>query len=320
MNELTFSDYTAEMMRLYERQAYAEAYTWVMEHAHLFPAYVARIYFWRTCLAARQHDTPLALRDMEEGLAAGHWYDGAQLRADSDLAPLQGLPEFERMAALSQQRQADAQTLIKPTLSTLAPDETRSTYPVLLVLHGGGMEEETFYQSFFNYWRPVLAAGWLLAAPHSSQLSAPGQRGWSDNDKSVSEITQHLANLRVQYSLDQMRILVGGFSRGAELAAYLTLSGAIDVRGFIAVAPGGPFTAAPQLWRATITDLGRRKHGYLIAGHQDEMSLRGARELKEILDSNQIACEIETHPNLKHEFPPTFEQSLAKALNFILQN
>jgi hypothetical protein len=34
----------------------------------------------------------------------------------------------------------------------------------------------------------------------------------------------------------------------------------------------------------------------------------------------EIACEIETHPELKHEFPPTFEQSLTKALNFILQN
>ena len=63
-----------------------------------------------------------------------------------------------------------------------------------------------------------------------------------------------------------------------------------------------------------------RQRGYLIVGEQDELSLRGARALADILRSSGIACELEVHPNLKHDFPPTFEQSLNNALKFILQN
>lgn len=320
MNDLNFSDYVVEMMRLYESEAYGEAYAWVMKHAGLFPAHRARIYFWRICLATRMNDMPLALNIMEEGLAAGHWYDSVQLRQDSDLAPLQGLPEFERMVSLSQQRQAEAQALIEPGLITVAPEAPHPPFPLLLVLHGGGVEDARFYETFFDRWRPALGMGWLLAAPQSSQLSGPGRRGWSDNARSAHEVKQHLNSLTAQYAIDSARIVVGGFSRGAELAAYLVLSGSIPARGFIAVAPGGPFTAEPGRWQTVVNGPSGRGRGYLMVGEQDEMALRGARGLKAALESNHIACAIEVHPNLKHEFPPDFDARLSRALEFILEN
>jgi len=59
---------------------------------------------------------------------------------------------------------------------------------------------------------------------------------------------------------------------------------------------------------------------YFIMGELDTPCLPEVRTMAEIFKSFGISYEIELHPNLGHEFPPTFEQSLNNALKFILQN
>ena len=320
MSQLAFEQYAAEMFQLYERGQYAAAYDWITSQANLFPANAARVYYWRICLAARTGQMADSLQILEAALAGGYWFDVDQLRQDPDLAPLQGLAGFESRVAICRERAAQAQAGSKPGLVVLTPDPAGEPWPLLLALHGHGINLDLFEDRFLRYWRAAAAAGWLVAAPQSAHLTAPDSRGWSDYKRATAEIQAHLEWLNQKYRVDSSRVVVGGFSRGAELAAVLALGGAVAARGFLAVAQGGPVSADPARWQALIDGSSRRPRGYLVAGEADPISLRSARALLGVLESNALAGAIEVHPNLKHDFPPEFELSLAAALKFILGN
>ncbi len=113
---------------------------------------------------------------------------------------------------------------------------------------------------------------------------------------------------------------MAGFSRGGELAIWLALSGTIEVRGFIAVGPGGPYIREPDKWVPLIeASQGRGLRGYLVVGEQDVSCYEGTLALAELFKSRHFPCELEVHPNLGHDFPPEFQQSLARALEFVFQ-
>jgi predicted esterase len=57
--------------------------------------------------------------------------------------------------------------------------------------------------------------------------------------------------------------------------------------------------------------------GYLIAGGKDPR-YEAFKQVHTLLLQHGIPCEMEDHPELGHEFPPDFENSLDKALKFIL--
>src|SRR5262249_3516399 len=119
MSELTMKQFEQEFARLCDEGAYAEAYALVTREAGRFPEWAQGSYYnWRMCTACLMGERDLALRIFGEALAAGHWYDEVGLREDTDLAALQGLPEFERLVAISLERRDQALAQAKPILQT----------------------------------------------------------------------------------------------------------------------------------------------------------------------------------------------------------
>jgi len=293
---------------------YAAAYQLATREASRFPASVqSTIYNWRFCTACLMGDPALALRLIEEALDAGHWYGEADLREDSDLAALQGMPEFERLIAIASQRRDEALAQAKPELKILVPANGAAPYPLLLALHGNSSN----IADSERHWRSTVEQGWLVALPQSSQPMGAQTYGWNDRDWAVREITQHAATVREQYPIDSARVVVAGFSSGGGLAAWLALSGKLPARGFIGV---GPFLANVEsvlpLIEAPREPLLR---GYLVASQRDAYCYNVAQKLAELLPPHGIACELELHPDLGHDFPPEFERSLIKGLDFIMQ-
>jgi predicted esterase len=271
-------------------------------------------------MASLINETALALQLLEEALEAGLWWAEAQLREESDLQSLQGLPQFEQLVEVCQKRHAEAQAQAVPVLLTLQPEggcqAGLQPCPLLLALHGNDQTAE----GSVGFWRSAVSRGWLLALPQSSQVRGPDGYIWNDQDRAVREIQEHYATLCEQYAIDPDRVVLAGFSRGGELAIWLALSGTIEVRGFIAVGPGGPYTNEPDKWAPLIeASQGRGLRGYLVVGEQDIFCYEGTQALAALLKSRDIPCELEVHPNLGHDFPPDFQQSLARALEFLLQ-
>ncbi len=318
MSKLTFLELMNQAFQLYKAEEYDQALDLVTREFPHFPEQAHRLYFWRACLACQTDQTEQALDLLEEAVEAGYWYNGTQLREDEDLDPLQGLPRFEKLVEVCLERQAAAQALAAPHLTTLEPVGTSPTdgppWPLLLTLHGNNSTAEVAAE----HWSAATSLGWLVALPQSSQVVGPEAFGWNDWEWARDEIQSHDVALRERHSIDGKRVVLGGFSMGGGLAVWLALTGAIRARGFILVGPYVP--DMDQLISSIEPDAVGRLGGYIIVGEEDEVCHEISLSLAEILSVQGIPCELEIHPGLAHEHPPGFEKSLARALEFILQS
>jgi predicted esterase len=133
----------------------------------------------------------------------------------------------------------------------------------------------------------------------------------------VREIEQHLAALHDEYAIDPDRIVVAGFSMGGGLATWLALSQVVPARGWVGVNAFLPDVES-------VLPLIELSHGqglraYLVASQRDATCYAIAQRLARMLPPRDIPCELELHPDLGHNFPPEFEHSLIKGLDFIMR-
>jgi predicted esterase len=301
------------MMDCYGRGDYAAALAVTERLAADFPEQSARTDFWRICLLSRLQKTDEALQIFRSALERGMWWSEPTLRSDPDLEPLQGNPDFERLAAACRERHAAAQAESKPALIVREPAEAAKPYPALIALHPmGGTAEENL-----PYWKHACSKGWLVAAVQSSQLVWPGAYAWSDRDKGQEEVIGQFAGLCERYPVDRSRVIVGGMSQGGALAIRLALNGSLPAIGFLAVVPGRIEAALLAEWAAARREVPVR--GYLVSGGKDPRH-EFFHQVCETLQQHGIPCRMEEHPEMGHEFPPDFEKSLEKALNFLASN
>jgi predicted esterase len=97
------------------------------------------------------------------------------------------------------------------------------------------------------------------------------------------------------------------------------LSGAVEARGFLAIGPGGPLMTQPDLW-GPLAESSREhnRRGHIVVGDQDPWSFEGSKALAKSLTEKGVPCELEIHAGLGHAFPPDFQKSLERALEFLL--
>ncbi len=310
-DEQEFFRRSQEMMACYERGDYVAALAVTERLAAAFPEQSARTDFWRVCLLTRLQKVEDALLVLERALETGMWWSEQTLRSDPDLAPLQGLPEFERLAAICRERHAAAQAESKPILIVREPVKAAKPYPVLIALHAMSSTAE----ADLPHWEAACPLGWLVAAMQSSQLAWPGAYAWNDRDKGQEEVVGQFASLCERYPVDRSRVLIGGMSQGGALAIRLALNGSLPACGFLAVTPGMIDRQLLTAWADTAR--GYPVRGYLIAGGRDRR-YEFFKQTCELLPQHGIPCRMEDHPEMGHEFPPDFEKSLTKALSFLL--
>jgi predicted esterase len=294
---------------LFQTCAYAEALELVTREAHVFPEYAQKvIYSWRMNCACRLKDKELTLRLLNEATQAGYWY--SNLQENDDFALLHGDPEFERLAGICTERRAQAMANAIPVIKTFAPERQLHPYPLLLALHGANATAEA------EHWQAAISHGWFLGMPQSSQVYAPDRYTWNDWDWALQEVPQRFATICAEHPIDTGRVVLAGFSQGGGLAAWLGLSGAIQVRGLILV---GPFLVNVNNLLPTL-----EKHGpydlrtYIVAGARDEYCLGVAHQLAGLLPNYGIKCKLDVYADLEHRFPLDFEGKLPAALDFVM--
>ncbi|MBI3244572.1 MAG: dienelactone hydrolase family protein [Chloroflexi bacterium] len=318
MSTSTFEDLMREMFRLYEEKAYADGLAMLVREADRFSGHRSRTLFWCACFASLTGDSAGALQWLQTGVAEGEWFSPDQLRGDPDLKPLQGVAEFEHIVAYCEQRLAEAEKEVAPDRRVLVPQNIAPPFPLLIALHGYNVTQVYFETVHLDAWKPVVEMGWLLASPRASQRAGPDSYAWRDTARSLQEVYDHYTQVCMQYAIDPERIVISGFSRGGALALELALHARIPACGVIAVGPGAAVMRELNAWLPTGD--ARRARVYFVMGELDTPCLPEVNAMAGIFKSLGISYEIELHPNLGHEFPPTFEQSLKRALDFITQS
>jgi hypothetical protein len=83
--------------------------------------------------------------------------------------------------------------------------------------------------------------------------------------------------------------------------------------------PGGPTIDNPQEWLPLIEQRARNLRGYVLMGERDHnIEQEAIRQLVNLLNKNGIPCELETIPDLVHEYPRDVTPYLLRALDFIV--
>ena len=309
MTELTFRELTNELMRFYNQHDYISALALVEGKADLFPENVARTTFWRMCLLSLCNRPNDAVSVLQQGLDSGLWWAESQFR-DSDLEAVRDLPEFKTLVEASNQKCIEAQAQIGHDRAVLVPDDIVGELPLLIFLHGRNGDKN--YN--LEYWDVARRRGWLVLSPQSRQAIYPGAYCWDKSEQGLEDVLFHLEEIVKIYKVDRRRIVIAGFSQGSGMAIYAALSGKVGARGFIGV---GTFFAEPNLLMPNAKQENSLR-GYFVAGEKD-YSLERAREIQKILKENNIQFDEEVHSDLGHEFPPDFEKSFNKAIDFIFK-
>jgi predicted esterase len=310
----TFSELYNTVSALGQRGDFAAAYALITAEGHRFSDDASTVLYLRSCMAERVGDRAEALAALTTALDRGHWYGERLLRNSPSWQPLQGDPAFEQLAARSLALR-DAAT-VEPTPLVAVPEGTPPPggWPLLLALHGNAGTS----QKAFAGWC-LAATGWLLAALQSSQALSDQQFVWDDREQSRVDVLSQLAMLRATYPMDADRIVLAGFSRGAEVALELALLGALEVRGVVLLAPSGPFTADPEHWLPLIrSSTGRGLRAAVVIGDDDDPGrVDSALQLAPLLDDNGVPCHLEVVPGLGHAYPQDGGVALRRGLEFV---
>ena len=288
------------------------AYDLLTEAAPHFPNQAALIYNWRYCAAARMNQTDLALQLIQEALELGFWLSAAYLTSDPDLKSLQELPEFKRLVEINEEKFQAAQANSKPMALALPfPPTTGQPLPLLLSLHGnaGNAEESA------HHWQSAVALGWYTVLLQSSQIFARDAYVWNDLELGAREIKAHYQDLITSTTLEPGLTVVGGHSKGGEMAIWLALNEIIPLAGFIAVNPGGPYIEDISKFLPLLENCKSlsQLRAWLVAGENDR-NFPKFKALHEMLSSHGLNCQLIIAPGTAHDFPEDFDQTLAQAL------
>jgi predicted esterase len=311
MKQLSFDELTDQMMSLYRESKYADALQIVEQNADRFTEHLARTTFWKMCLLSLCGRAADALSVFQRGLDAGLWWAESQF-IDTDLDPIRDLPEFKRRVETSQNKYKEARKHIGRDQTILLPERLSSdSYPLLIALHGRNGNKE----SNLDNWKVACEKGWLVLSPQSTQPLFSGSFCWDDAAQGVEDLLYYYKQISRKYQIDPQRIVIAGFSQGSGMAIYAALSGELNVRGFIGI---GTYWADPESL-SPLAQLARQTsaiRGYFVVGEKDQ-TLNKTTEIQKVLNENAIPLAEEVHSDLGHEFPPDFEKSFDKAINFI---
>jgi predicted esterase len=310
----------ARVMELYREQNYAEALDLLTAEGPRYPGHETDVSYMRSCLAARTGDYGLAVEILEQALEQGTWFGEMLLRRSPSWQPLQGRPDFERVAAACLERQHAEQAGRPPArYSALIPEGGTPPYRSIVALHGNGENP----RKALDGWRAVTGDGWLLAAIESSQIIQSDGYVWDDTEVALREIREQYAALAADHELSADDLVIAGFSMGGHTALQVALSGTIPARAFILLGPGGPDPGEddPVSWLPLIQEArsrGVRLRGYLLAGQDDEITqVETQRRLAGFLTEQGIPCGFEAVPGVAHAYPLDFGPIIARALAFV---
>ena len=224
---------------------------------------------------------------------------------------LQGLPEFEAMAQVCEERRALAMANAAPVLKTLRPENGSAPYPLLVALHGN----QSNVESFAKHWSAAIPHGWFVGLPQSSQSYGKDTFTWNDWEWSVVQVQKDYGILCTQYPIDPARVVLAGFSMGAGLAAWLALSGAIRVRGLILIAPflASIDEAAQLLEKHSPQEL----RAFIVSNERDKYCYGIAQQLSTLLPQHGILFKSDVYSDAEHSFPTLFEAKLPLVLDWL---
>jgi dienelactone hydrolase len=153
----------------------------------------------------------------------------------------------------------------------------------------------------------------------STQAESSDTARWDEEEWATRDVQYHYREIMDQQSIDPERVAIGGFSMGGRQALMLGLTGAIQVKGVIALGPA--LGESLDGWMSYLEAAKKSKlRVSLIVGDMDHPPFiyHPTLRLAEVLNQHEIPCQLKVYPGMKHEFPPDFAEILPEMLAWIM--
>lgn len=265
------------------------------------------------CAHAQLGDTEAALTWL--GRSADNGFAGiASIESDPDLDPIRGDERFaaiaDKVRAARDQRfeafRAEAERSAPLTILPPGHDPERPA-PLLIVLHGsGGTPGPVAEVHQFAAGR----VGAILVAPSALRPLGDGFN-WTFRDEAEWMVLHTLERASREHNIDPGRVVLAGFSQGANVALEVGLRRPEKFAGIVAA--GGHWD--PEIMK--IPAEGERPRVQLLIGAHDPW-VRTFREAERALTGAGVEARLHVAAGVGHAYPRDADERLERALRFVL--
>ena len=298
---------------LYGQKKYQEAADLLYKALSLFPAHVRANTYNLAIMCRHLEEYQRGVNALLYGLERGVWFGLYDFEMEL-WKPYKDLKIFQDFLAKNTAIRREVQKSAKPKLKLSTPEgyDPARTYPLFIALHGGGENMEDFSAR----WRSDrLESDFLVAYLQSSQVVSMDGFGWTEDlELAKKEIQDAFEDLSSTYSLDEKRIIIGGFSSGGVASLETVLAGTLPVSGFVVLCPARPdgFTAA------RVREAARRGlRGTLLTTEMDQR-IEEQKAMALLMEQEGLPCEFIVTPDIGHWYPEDLGRQIDQAVSRIL--
>ena len=297
---------------LIEQEAYELAYQVSGHYMDYFNDGYLR--FQHLFLPVRLGRPEQTLALIDQSLASEHWFSTWFLKRSSEFDKIKDLPRFQELIGLLDAKEAEYWLggMMKPV--TCVPEMGAEPYPWLVALHGNGFNTLQAAEQ----WSCAPKQGWLSTFPLSNHLAGKDLHWWDGHAEAIETVENQVVKVLKDCRINQNRVLIGGFSKGGEVATVMALKGSLGAKGFITVGAGGYLHFQPEKWLPLIAGAPPGIRGVMMYSPYDLD--RVGCYLDQILPLYQkydIQVQFVKYEAAGHVFPKDFDQKFSAAVDFI---
>ena len=317
LTEKTFNDVEAKIASLLGNQQYREVAEYLDACRDDFPDFRITVDYYRACAYARLEQNEETFHILNALAADDLWLSEVLLRQSPSFQPLQGENEFEALIESHQKAfELDPNAGSKAQKITIHEPKGTAPYSTMFFMHGNGSYTEA---EMYN-WEPMVGKGWLVAGASSTQRMMAGRNSFWTHEYGEERLISHVKDLIDSNKSDPARIVVGGFSMGAEVALVQALKQNVPIKGFILVAPGGTHLKGEieTLKELITSSRGDHLKGAILMSEDDPLIEHSAIRLTaDTLNQHNIDCQLVIYSGSGHVYPDDFDVKLDELLTFI---
>ena len=309
-----FDQFEDSLSNLIDSAQYDQALAYLQENTSKFTQYDFEFSDYEAQIYLNQKEYKQAYQIWSTGHQKGFFY-----LLHPALSSYSEIKDDTAFLALSQKDLALRQSANDSSLTiyeVALPENYSSTssYPLLLVLHGG---RRTIEQSKNKWQADWLKNNFITVYLQSYRHYNYNKYGWASGDlRSRDEIAAIYNELLATYNIDRTKILVGGISAGGSMALDLALNNIIPINGLIGICPGKPTTFADTLVEQSKA---RGLKIFFVSGETDFYK-EAQLQMTAVFDTKDLMYEHYIVEGLGHDYPENFPQWLERSCVFLLQN
>ena len=274
------------------------------------------------CVLARMGEPRAAVEAL--GQAARLGFSAVEtMRVDPDLESVRADPGYAAALKRVEETRAREIAAIKERAATVvpllfpppgeAPDSKGQAsgqgYPLVVLLHGRGGRAE----NMARFWRPAAEKiGAVLVVPEAFAAYGNGFQ-WGPANEAFDRVTQAIEFAAERHPIDRRRVIVAGFSQGAQVALF---SAARDPGRFAGVVAIGSCNA--RGYGLAEPRVENPPPIYIGIGSEDG-SYDDCRPMAEVYEAAGFEVKVRVYRGYGHIFPENYTWEFTRAFRFVLR-